>query len=100
MVGWVDFYTMSKSSVKKVTKRSQSPVQGIGEQWDADLMDMQSHVKENESFQLYFGGHQHIFLFFVDLHFDIQRGQRCHGCFQRYTGDSRTPQTSQDRWRF
>ena len=44
----VDSYTMARSSIRKVSRKSQIPVQGVGEQWDSDLMDVQNYAKNNE----------------------------------------------------
>ena len=44
----IDSFTMSRTSVRKVRKGSRLPLRLIDEMWDVDLMDMQSHAKENK----------------------------------------------------
>ena len=45
----VDSHTMSKTSIRKNRKgHNRIPVMHIDELWDADLMDVQSHAKENK----------------------------------------------------
>ena len=44
----VESYTMSRTSVRKISRKSRIPIQHVGEQWDSDLMDMQSNAKDNQ----------------------------------------------------
>ena len=43
----IDSHTMGRSSVRKIRKGSRIPLRYIDEQWDADLLNMQSLSKEN-----------------------------------------------------